>query len=338
MVLRSRARRGDDDDAVSIGARLRHGKRMCGSGAHQAKKYVTGEQCSSKAEDAEGYACVAKATSLFGQSEQPSDARSEWTAIRGHGERGSDAPFFHEGESASVLGGIAADGERYIVAAVCAFGANAFAEPPDGGVVKEQGFSGDLKKIEESVETADMGEFVSDNCAKLHLGESGESAERKKNHRTEPADDRRRVKVKRFAVADCASDAEPVLHFAAESDEFRVHWLGITTAQTGHQEKSASGAETKEEHAEEPDFDESREQSARKKTRCCGGGYCAAGGEADCLSYRGGNGLRGGGERWLRLMKHEICNSGRGDHRDQRNDSDRVTRRSFRGKRDCRRG
>src|SRR6266403_1041636 len=246
MGLRSGARCGDNDDAVSIGARLLRGERMAGGGAHQAKKRVTGEQCSGQAEDAKGYACVAKATSLFGDAEQTSDARCEWSAIRSHGERGSDAPFFHEGEGASVLGGIAANGERYIVAAVFAFGANAFAEPPDCGVVEEQGFSSDLEKIEESVETADVRQFVGYHGAKLQLGESGEHVEREKDHGTEPADDRRRVKMKRFAIADGAGDAEAALHFAAKREEFRVHGLGVAAAQTGHEEKSASGTETEE--------------------------------------------------------------------------------------------
>ncbi len=133
-----RTRCGNDDDAVSIAGRgLLRGERMGGGGAHQAKECVAGEQCSGQTEDAKSYACVAQAASLFGDAEQASDARGERPAICGHGEGWRSAPFFHQRQRASIFGGIATDGERYIVTAIFPFGANAFAEPPDGRMVEE---------------------------------------------------------------------------------------------------------------------------------------------------------------------------------------------------------
>ena len=267
LGLWSGARRGDNDDAVAnrdsgaSAARLK-GLSLCG--AHQSKKGIASEQSRGEADDAKGHAGVAKTASLFGEAEQSRNPGCKWSTICSHGERRRTAPFFHEGESASVFGGIAADGERYVIATIFAFGANALAEPPDGRVVEEQSFGGNLKKVEESIEAADVRQFVSYDGAKLQLGKPGECSEREKNHGTEPANDRRRVKVQRFAIANCAGNAEAVLHFAAQGNQCRVHWLGIAATQTRHQKESAGGAKTKEEHTDEPEFHENGGEPAGK--------------------------------------------------------------------------
>ncbi len=159
-------------------------------------------------------------------------------------------------------------------------------------MIEQQSFGGNLKKVEESVEAADVRQFVGDDGAKLQIRESGERSERQKNHGTEPADDRRRVKVQRLAITNRAGDAEAVLHFAAKGEQLEVHWFGITTTQTRHQKESASGAQTKEEHTDEPEFHENGRKSAGKKMRCLGGGDRASRGEAGDLSYRWESSLR----------------------------------------------
>jgi len=173
--------------------------------------------------------------------------------------------LFHEGQRTSVFGGIAADRERHIVAAIFAFATNAFAQPPDRRVVEEQSFGGNLKQVEESIKAADVRQFVGYNGAKLQLAEPGERSEWEKNHGTEPADDRRRVKVQRLAITNRAGDAEAVLHFPTKGEQLEVHWLGIAAAQTRHQKESASGAETEEEHTDEPEFHENGRESAGRK-------------------------------------------------------------------------
>src|ERR1700741_1131720 len=140
---------------------------------------------------------------------------------------------------------MAADCERHIVAAIFAFVTNAFAQPPDRRVVEEQSFGGNLKKVEEGIQAADVRQFVVYNGAQLQFGEPGERSEWEKNHGTDPADDRRRVQVQRLAITNRAGDAEAVLHFPAEGKQLEVHWLGIAAAQTGHQKEAASGAKTK---------------------------------------------------------------------------------------------
>ena len=66
----------------------------------------------------------------------------------------------HERESARVFGWIAANGERYVVAAIFAFGANALAEPPHGRVIEEKRFDGYLEEVHEGVEAADMRQLM----------------------------------------------------------------------------------------------------------------------------------------------------------------------------------
>jgi len=58
---------------------------------------------------------------------------------------------------------------------------------------KEKRFRDDLEKIDESVEAADVCEFVRDDGFDLIFGETGQSANGKQNNGTEPADDGRSV-------------------------------------------------------------------------------------------------------------------------------------------------
>lgn len=66
------------------------------------------------------------------------DALRKRAAVCGHRQSGRASPFFHKSEGASVLDGIAAQKNGYIVTAVLAFSADALVQPPDGGVVEEQ--------------------------------------------------------------------------------------------------------------------------------------------------------------------------------------------------------
>ena len=120
-----------------------------------------------------------------GTREKATNAVSKRGAIGGHGQSRRGAPFFHQGKGASKLLGAATNGDGRIIATVFTFCADALAEPPDGGMVEEQRFRGDLEKIHESVMTADVREFVRKNGGELGFAEAGERGDGQKDRMTD---------------------------------------------------------------------------------------------------------------------------------------------------------
>jgi hypothetical protein len=149
------------------------------------------------------------------QAENPRDARGQRAAVCRDAERGSRAPFFHGGEGARVTEMITAGGDGDVVAAVFALGAHALVQPPNRRMEKEKRFRDDLEKIDESVEAADVCEFVRDDGFDLIFGEAGQSANGKQNNGTEPADDGGSVQPAALAETDDAREAETRLELAA---------------------------------------------------------------------------------------------------------------------------
>src|SRR5438552_1489280 len=238
---------------------------MGGGGADHAKQSIACEQCGRQTENTESNSSVVKAAFLFGETEKASDAQGERPAIRGHGERRCCTPLFHQRESTNVFGGISADGKRDVITAVFAFGTDALAEPPNCRMIKKKRFGHDLEEIEEGIKPADMREFMRDHGAQLKLRKSTQGTDRKKHNRTKPADNGGCVEMVRFTIADSAGDAEPVLHFAAQCEQARIHRLGFAATQPGDEEEPAGGGETKEHEGDEPKFNKERKQGAGKK-------------------------------------------------------------------------
>ena len=167
--------------------------------------------------EADESSAEARSAALRGvaETENAGDARGERTAISSETESGSSAPFFHGGERARVPKVIAASGDSDVVAAVFTRDANALIQPPNRRMEKEKRLDDDLEKIDESVEAANVREFVGDDGFDLIFGESGESADGKQNDGFEPADDGGCVEPFAFAEANGAIDAEASLQFAA---------------------------------------------------------------------------------------------------------------------------
>ncbi len=69
-----------------------------------------------------------------------------------------------------VVEAIAGEGDGDVVTAVFAFLAYAGGEPPDGGVVEEEGFDDALDQVHEIVVAADVGEFVSEEVVEMFDG------------------------------------------------------------------------------------------------------------------------------------------------------------------------
>src|SRR5882724_5946396 len=102
---------------------------MGGGGVDHAKESIACDQCGGQTENTEANSSVAKAASLFGETEKASDARCERPAISGQGESGCCPPLFHQSESTSV------------------FGTDPLAEPPNCRMIKKKRFGGDLEEI-----------------------------------------------------------------------------------------------------------------------------------------------------------------------------------------------
>ena len=66
-------------------------------------------------------------------------------------------------------------------------------QPPDCGMIEEQGFDAHLKYVHECVQPLDVRQLVCDHQLELLLGETGQRASRQKNNRTKPPEDRGRL-------------------------------------------------------------------------------------------------------------------------------------------------
>jgi|SRR5579862_4541910 len=204
-------------------------------------------------------------------AQQTEDASRKRAVVDGHGERGSLAPLLHERERASVIDGIAVNGDGGVIAAIFAFDAYAAADPPDRRVIEEQCFNRDLEKIDEAVEAADVSEFVSDDRFDLRFRETRKSRGGEKNHRTEPADDRGRVERGAFAIVDEAVDAEAALEFKAFFEKFARDGTRVFAAHFFDDEEAASGPEAEEENTGEPEFDQGEERRGLRRRRSYNG-------------------------------------------------------------------
>ncbi len=121
------------------------------------------------------------------------DAGEEVAAGGGEGEvilgRVWGAEFFDGEEGFGVEEGIADEGGREVVAAVFALLADVGGDPPDGGVVEEEGFDEGLQEIDEIIVAANVGEFVGEDGLELRGGKTGEEGCGEKDERAEEADD-----------------------------------------------------------------------------------------------------------------------------------------------------
>src|SRR5438445_466696 len=285
-------------------------------GADHAKESIACDQGGCQTNGTEGNSSVAKACYHFGVTEQARYARCERPAICSHGERRCCTPLFHQRESTRVFGGISADGKCHVITAVFAFGTDALAEPPNCRMIKKKRFGHDLEEIEEGIKRADMCEFMRDHGAQLKFCKSTQGADRKKQNGTKPADNGRCVEMERFTIADGAGDAEPVLHFAAQCEQARIHQFGFAATQTRDDEEPAGGAQTKKHDADEPEFDKDSKQAAGKKARL-GAGDHAVSCKVNNVSDRWDGGLRRSAECGFALVKQEIRDNRRGDHQDK---------------------
>ena len=55
-----------------------------------------------------------------------------------------------------------------------ALGADAFIQPPHGGMVEEQSLHTDLENVDERIEALDVRQFVGDDSLQLIFGKAGE--------------------------------------------------------------------------------------------------------------------------------------------------------------------
>src|SRR5215469_520011 len=229
--------------------------------SHEA---VGGEKRSGEAEDAGGDACAANSTARRGDAEQARDAFDERAAICGHSERGTLAPLFHERESAGVFDGIAANGERGVIAAIFAFVTDALVQPPNSGMIEKQRFGSDLKKIDEAIETANVREFVRDDRRELIFRKAAERGDGKQNYGTEPADNGGRFQSEAFTVTNRARDAYAALEREAFCEQGVSNGTGVIAAHAMDNDEAASGAKAEENDSGEPSFNEPQ-QSVRPK-------------------------------------------------------------------------
>ena len=141
----------------------------CRLRAGDAQQSLASEQRRRQAQQAAGESNPAASAANLIQSEQADDSARKRTAVCSHGQDGSAAPLFHQGEGAGILDRVSAQCDRHVIAAMFALGANPLVKPPDGGMVEKQRFDGDLEDINEGIQPFDMGQFVGNHGLQLAL-------------------------------------------------------------------------------------------------------------------------------------------------------------------------
>lgn len=234
------------------------------AGGHES---VRGKQCACEAQCSSGESSGPNSVARRGDAEQTRDSSNERAAVGGHGESGTLAPLFHKGKCTSVFDGIAADGERGVIAAIFAFGADAFVQPPDGRMIKEQGFGGDLKKINEAIEAANVGEFVRNDRGELIFRKATERGYWQENDGTEPADYGGSLEREAFAIANGAVNVHAALERVALFKKRSRDRAGAIAAHTPDDDQASGSAQAEEGDASEPGFDEPQKHVRTKRRR-----------------------------------------------------------------------
>ena len=106
---------------------------------------------------------------------ETADAVEQGGAVGAQGQGGTGgAELFEGGQGAGIKQRIAAGFYGDFVAADFALGADGAGNPPDGGMVEEEGFEGVLEEVDEVIVAADVGEFVGKNGLQLGGGQAGQ--------------------------------------------------------------------------------------------------------------------------------------------------------------------
>src|SRR5580658_8061780 len=140
-----------------------------GSRVSDPKQSIACDQRSGQAEHATGEANAAGSGTDRLQTKHAENALGERTPIRRHRQRRRASPLFHESEGTRVLDGIATQCDGYIVAAMLAFSANAFVQPPYCRVIEEQSLHRNLENIDEGIKPLDVRQLVDDDRLQLFL-------------------------------------------------------------------------------------------------------------------------------------------------------------------------
>ncbi len=137
-------------------------------------------------------------------------------------------------------------------------------------MIEEQSFRGDLEKVDESVETFDVREFVGDDGVELLVGEAGDDGERQEDDGTEPADHRGSFKMQAGAVPHGACEAEAILQRQAARAEQLADELGLFAAHALYDDEARGGAEAEQKYADQPGLHEPGEIVRRCGKRVAG--------------------------------------------------------------------
>ena len=138
-----------------------------------AQERIARQQCSYQASYAGRQPRHAESAGRPVQSKHTQDALRKRATIGSHHQRRSGAPFFHQRERARVIDGVAANSNRFVVAAVLAFGANALAHPPNRGVIEQQRLHANLEKIHKAIQPANVRKLMRDDRFDLFFAQSG---------------------------------------------------------------------------------------------------------------------------------------------------------------------
>lgn len=296
------------------------------AGGHES---VRGKERTREAQCTRRKSSRANSVGRGGDTEQTRDASDERTTVGGHSQSRTLPPLFHECERSGVFDGIAADGERSVIAAIFAFGADAFVQPPDGRMIEEQRLGGDLKKINEAIEAANVGELVGNDSGELIFGKAAERGYRQENDGTEPVDDSRRFEREAFAITNRAFDMHAALKRVTLLQKRGSNGTGAVATHTLDDHEASGCAQAEKDDAGKPGFDKPQkhdrtERHGRRNIRGSGRETwrhrrCECGARFARSEVLGE--IRGGG-----MLQYKECNDGRDEHQRECGKSDDVAR------------
>jgi hypothetical protein len=163
---------------------------------------VAGRTCHAQQErhDSRDQHRAERARSIVGRrTEQSANSRHQRSAGSGHREtRANRSPALELDQRFGIADGVAAHRQRNDVAAVLALGADPRREPPDGGVVEEDGLGKRLQQIHQEVVAADVRELVGEDGFDLRRRQPRERRDGQQDYRLHPADDGRRIDGRRI--------------------------------------------------------------------------------------------------------------------------------------------
>ncbi len=153
-----------------------------------------------------------------------------------------------------------------------AFVANLLRNPPDRGVIKEEGLQHILQQIDEIIVPPDMCQLMGQDGFELRRTQTGQQSSRHEHHRPGPADDHRHGRRGGPQEPHGRRHADSLLQARKTGAPHGVFFRLALSAQSADHFPTDCEAHREEDHADDPDTDqpvEPRSQGIKRLVSLC---------------------------------------------------------------------